>query len=135
MLTRVGLRGLGDSSSPRGSTVLELLFDIVYVFALARLAGRVADDLTIVRQSLLSEAGQTLLFFLAMWMIWSLNALMSSTFDILHRPEGRGFPRSPEGVPVSPGRAFTACAGRVLPSLHRRFTSPPARRRECSSRR
>ncbi|WP_328415650.1 low temperature requirement protein A [Micromonospora sp. NBC_00389] len=81
MLTRAGLRGLGDSSSPRGSTVLELLFDIVYVFALARLAGRVADDLTIVRQSLLSEAGQTLLFFAAMWMIWSLNALMSSTFD------------------------------------------------------
>ncbi|WBB69998.1 low temperature requirement protein A [Micromonospora sp. WMMD812] len=66
---------------PRGATVLELLFDIVYVFALARLAGRVADDLTIVRHNLLSEAGQTLLFFTAMWMIWSLNALMTSIYD------------------------------------------------------
>ncbi|WP_327040912.1 low temperature requirement protein A [Micromonospora ureilytica] len=74
-------RGLGDSRSPRSATVLELLFDIVYVFALARLAGRVADDLTIVRHTLLSEAGQTVLFFTAMWMIWSLNALLASTYD------------------------------------------------------
>ncbi|WP_051724125.1 low temperature requirement protein A [Micromonospora chokoriensis] len=81
MLTRTGIRGLGDSRSPRSATVLELLFDIVYVFALARLAGRVADDLTIVRHTLLSEAGQTVLFFTAMWMIWSLNALLASTYD------------------------------------------------------
>ncbi|MFC4022122.1 low temperature requirement protein A [Micromonospora sp. GCM10011542] len=81
MLTRSGRGGLGDSTSPHGVTVLELLFDIVYVFALARLAGRVADDLTIVRHTLLSEAGQTLLIFTAMWMIWSLNALMSSIYD------------------------------------------------------
>jgi low temperature requirement protein LtrA len=81
MLTRAAFRSLGDSTSTRGATVLELLFDIVYVFALARLAGRVTDDLTIVRHTLLSEAGQTLLIFTAMWMIWSLNALMASTFD------------------------------------------------------
>ncbi|MFE9188075.1 low temperature requirement protein A [Micromonospora sp. NPDC007208] len=82
MLTRTEFfRGLGDSKSPRSATVLELLFDIVYVFALARLAGRVADDLTIVRHTLLSEAGQTVLFFTAMWMIWSLNALLASTYD------------------------------------------------------
>ncbi|MBQ0982671.1 low temperature requirement protein A [Micromonospora sp. M61] len=81
MLTRIGSRGLGDSRSPNSATVLELLFDIVYVFALARLAGRVADDLTIVRHTLLSEAGQTVLFFTAMWMIWSLNALLASTYD------------------------------------------------------
>ncbi|MBM0278982.1 low temperature requirement protein A [Micromonospora tarensis] len=81
MLTRTALRGLGDSRSPNSATVLELLFDIVYVFALARLAGRVADDLTIVRHTLLSEAGQTVLFFTAMWMIWSLNALLASTYD------------------------------------------------------
>ncbi|MGC4768915.1 low temperature requirement protein A [Micromonospora sp. DT44] len=81
MLTRTWMRGLADSTSPRSATVLELLFDIVYVFALARLAGRVADDLTIVRHTLLSEAGQTLLIFTAMWMIWSLNALLASTYD------------------------------------------------------
>ncbi|WCN79259.1 low temperature requirement protein A [Micromonospora sp. LH3U1] len=81
MLTRTAFRGLGDSRSPNSATVLELLFDIVYVFALARLAGRVTDDLTIVRQTLLSEAGQTVLFFTAMWMIWSLNALLASTYD------------------------------------------------------
>ncbi|MEU8181382.1 low temperature requirement protein A [Micromonospora sp. NPDC049044] len=82
MLTRPRFPpGLGDSRSPDSATVLELLFDIVYVFALARLAGRVADDLTIVRHTLLSEAGQTVLFFTAMWMIWSLNALLASTYD------------------------------------------------------
>ncbi|MFF5057056.1 low temperature requirement protein A [Micromonospora sp. NPDC000663] len=80
-MMRARMPGLGDSRSPRSATVLELLFDIVYVFALARLAGRVADDLTIVRHTLLSEAGQTLLFFTAMWMIWSLNALLASTYD------------------------------------------------------
>lgn len=81
MLTRVGAGRLGDASIPRSATVLELLFDIVYVFALARLAGRVADDLTFLRHSLLSEAGQTVLFFTAMWMVWSLNALMTSSYD------------------------------------------------------
>ncbi|MCX5065597.1 low temperature requirement protein A [Micromonospora lupini] len=81
MLTRTWMRGLADSRSPRSATVLELLFDIVYVFALARLAGRVADDLTIVRHTLLSEAGQTLLFFTAVWMIWALNAQLASTYD------------------------------------------------------
>ncbi|CCH19461.1 low temperature requirement protein A [Micromonospora lupini] len=81
MLTRTWMRGLADSRSPRSATVLELLFDIVYVFALARLAGRVADDLTIVRHTLLSEAGQTLLFFTAVWVIWSLNAQLASTYD------------------------------------------------------
>ncbi|MFI7606291.1 low temperature requirement protein A [Micromonospora sp. NPDC049366] len=81
MLTPSGTRQFGEAVVPRGATVLELLFDIVYVFALARLAGRVADDLNIVRQTLLSEAGQTVLFFVAMWMIWSLNALMASIYD------------------------------------------------------
>ncbi|MFC3501584.1 low temperature requirement protein A [Micromonospora krabiensis] len=81
MLTPSGTRQFGEAVVPRGATVLELLFDIVYVFALARLAGRVADDLTIVRHTLLSEAGQTVLFFVAMWMIWSLNALMASIYD------------------------------------------------------
>ncbi|GGO31951.1 low temperature requirement protein A [Micromonospora parathelypteridis] len=81
MLRPTWFRGLGDSRSTPSATVLELLFDIVYVFALARLAGRVADDLTIVRHTLLSEAGQTVLFFTAMWMIWSLNALLASTYD------------------------------------------------------
>ncbi|MFE9914166.1 low temperature requirement protein A [Micromonospora sp. NPDC005553] len=91
MLRRAELfRGLGDSRSPNSATVLELLFDIVYVFALARLAGRVADDLTIVRHTLLSEAGQTVLFFAALWMIWSLNALLSSTYDP-RRPEIQAF--------------------------------------------
>ncbi|MFD0786315.1 low temperature requirement protein A, partial [Micromonospora azadirachtae] len=66
---------------PRSATVLELLFDVVYVFALARLAGRIADDLTIVRHTLLSEAGQTILFFVAMWVIWSINAVTTSIYD------------------------------------------------------
>ncbi|MDO3701337.1 low temperature requirement protein A [Micromonospora sp. C28SCA-DRY-2] len=81
MVTRAGAGRLGDTAIPRSATVLELLFDIVYVFALARLAGRVADDLTFLRHALLSEAGQTVLFFTAMWMVWSLNALMTSAYD------------------------------------------------------
>ncbi|WP_158610820.1 low temperature requirement protein A [Micromonospora endolithica] len=80
-MPRLRVAGLGDSRSPRGATVLELLFDIVYVFALARLAGRISDDLTIVRDTLLSEAGQTVVVFVAMWLVWSLNALTTSLFD------------------------------------------------------
>ncbi|WP_326560865.1 low temperature requirement protein A [Micromonospora sp. NBC_01796] len=72
---------LGDHTSTPRVTVLELLFDVVFVFALTRVAQRVTDDLTIARRMLFSEAGQTLLLLLALWMVWYLNAWMTSRFD------------------------------------------------------
>ncbi|MFI6759047.1 low temperature requirement protein A [Micromonospora sp. NPDC050417] len=72
---------LGDSRSTERVTVLELLFDVVFVFAITRVAQRLTDDLTINRRVLLSEAGQTLLLLLALWMVWYLNAWLTSRFD------------------------------------------------------
>jgi low temperature requirement protein LtrA len=72
---------LGDSKASPRVTVLELFFDVVYVFAVTRVSQRLTDDFTISRSTLISEAGQTLLLVLALWMLWTLNARMASRFD------------------------------------------------------
>ncbi|RKR90329.1 low temperature requirement protein LtrA [Micromonospora pisi] len=81
MTTPFAPRRLGDSRSTERVTVLELLFDVVFVFAITRVAQRLTDDFTIARRALLSEAGQTLLLLLALWMVWYLNAWLTSRFD------------------------------------------------------
>ncbi|MFK3980994.1 low temperature requirement protein A [Micromonospora sp. NPDC050397] len=81
MTTPFATGRLGDSRSTPRVTVLELLFDVVFVFAITRVAQRLTDDFTISRKALLSETGQTMLFLGALWMIWYLNAWMTSRFD------------------------------------------------------
>ncbi|MFK3983894.1 low temperature requirement protein A [Micromonospora sp. NPDC050397] len=77
---------LRKRESPQRPTFLELFFDLVYVFALTRIVhelvldytrGHVAETLT----TSLSENGETLLLFLALWWIWAQTAWTTSRYD------------------------------------------------------
>ncbi|WP_319461044.1 low temperature requirement protein A [Micromonospora sp. RTP1Z1] len=70
----------GDETSPR-ATFLELFFDVAFVFALTRVSNRLIDDFTVERRVFLSEAGQTLLLLLALWMVWSLTTWTTSRYN------------------------------------------------------
>ncbi|GAB3183738.1 low temperature requirement protein LtrA [Micromonospora palomenae] len=74
-MTVGGLRGL-----LRGREG-ELLLDLVYVFALSRIAERLIVDLTTQRRVVLPELGQTALLLLAFWLTWVRAALVTSAFD------------------------------------------------------
>jgi low temperature requirement protein LtrA len=85
MTSRAGevLRQPGD---PQRATFLELFFDLVFVFALTRVSARLVEDLTSERRIVLTEAGQTLLLFLALWLVWAFTAGITDLYD----------PRTPE---------------------------------------
>ncbi|MEV4755172.1 low temperature requirement protein A [Micromonospora sp. NPDC049559] len=69
---------------PGGSqraTFLELFLDLVYVFALTRVSQRLINDFQSDNAIRFSEAGRTLLLLLALWMLWTMTAWMTSRFD------------------------------------------------------
>jgi low temperature requirement protein LtrA len=72
------LRGPGGGQ--QRATFLELFLDLVFVFALSRLSQRLADDITAARR-ILPEVGQTALLLLALWLVWSLAAWVTSRYD------------------------------------------------------
>jgi low temperature requirement protein LtrA len=71
----------GPGGGPQRATFLELFLDLVFVFALSRLSQRLAEDLTTQRRILLPEVGQTALLLLALWLVWSLAAWVTSRYD------------------------------------------------------
>jgi low temperature requirement protein LtrA len=84
-MTGAESRGLlRTEASTRRATFLELFFDLVYVFALTRVSERLITDFTTARRDLLFEAGETLLLFLALWLVWSFIALTTSRLDPDH---------------------------------------------------
>ncbi|WP_229401230.1 low temperature requirement protein A [Micromonospora okii] len=70
----------GEVSSPR-ATFLELFFDLVFVFALTRVSQRVIDDVAAPGDDLLREVAQTVLLFLALWLVWLLTAWVTSRYE------------------------------------------------------
>ncbi|MFK3983112.1 low temperature requirement protein A [Micromonospora sp. NPDC050397] len=86
------MTGAGDigllrtEATSQRATFLELFFDLVFVFALTRVSQRLITDFSTDRRILFSEAGQTLLLFLALWLVWSFTALVTSRLDP-DRPE------------------------------------------------
>ncbi|MGW4465721.1 low temperature requirement protein A [Micromonospora sp. NPDC004704] len=81
-MTGAGEAGLlRDAESSQRATFLELFFDLVFVFALTRISQRLITDFNSERRILLSEAGQTLLLFLALWLIWTFTSLVTSRLD------------------------------------------------------
>ncbi|MFF5171032.1 low temperature requirement protein A [Micromonospora sp. NPDC000089] len=70
----------GEVSSAR-ATFLELFFDLVFVFALTRVSQRLIDDLTAHGRDVLRETAQTVLLFLALWMVWTMAAWVTSRYD------------------------------------------------------
>ncbi|MFC0004051.1 low temperature requirement protein A [Micromonospora siamensis] len=70
----------GGISSPR-ATFLELFFDLVFVFALTRVSQRLIDDVSAHGPELLRQLAETVLLFLALWMVWSLTAWVTSRYE------------------------------------------------------
>jgi low temperature requirement protein LtrA len=66
-------RVLRTQASTQRATFLELFFDLVFVFALTRVSQRLITDFTGGRHALLAEAGETLVLFLGLWLVWSLS--------------------------------------------------------------
>jgi low temperature requirement protein LtrA len=66
---------------PQRATFLELFFDLVFAFALTRVTQRLVDDLTADRPMVLPAVGQTTLLLLALWLVWSLAAWVTSWHD------------------------------------------------------
>jgi low temperature requirement protein LtrA len=71
----------GPGGGPQRATFLELFLDLAFVFALSRLSQRLVDDFTAQRRILLPEVGQTALLLLALWLVWSLAAWVTSRYD------------------------------------------------------
>jgi low temperature requirement protein LtrA len=72
---------LRKPGQPERATFLELFFDLVFIFALTRVSHRLVEDITTERRIVLTEAGQTLLVLLALWMVWSATALITDLYD------------------------------------------------------
>ncbi len=83
------LRTRGEEATQRTTTV-ELVFDLVYVLAITRLAQLILDDLTV--------AGVALAVFLlaVVWWAWIYTTWMANWFDptLSVRPRRGGPPRT-----------------------------------------
>jgi low temperature requirement protein LtrA len=77
---------LRKPGQPQRPTFLELFFDLVFVFALTRVADRLFKDVTSQRWIVLTEAGQTLLVLLALLIVWFAIAWITDLYDP-QRPE------------------------------------------------
>jgi low temperature requirement protein LtrA len=86
MAAKWGAALLRKPGQPQRATFLELFFDLVFIFALTRISQRLVEDITSQRQMVLTEAGQTLLLLLAMFMVWYATALITDLYDP-QRPE------------------------------------------------
>jgi low temperature requirement protein LtrA len=72
---------LRKPDQPPRATFLELFFDLVFVFALSRVSGRLVADLTSHHRSLVVEDGETLLLLLALLMVWFVTAWVTDLYD------------------------------------------------------
>jgi low temperature requirement protein LtrA len=71
----------GPGRGPQRATFLELFLDLAFVFALSRLSQRLIEDFTTERRILLPEIGQTALLLLALWLVWTLAAWLTSLYN------------------------------------------------------
>ncbi|MFF0153703.1 low temperature requirement protein A [Micromonospora sp. NPDC005203] len=71
---------LRKPGQPQRPSLLELFFDLVFVFALNRLSNRLVKELTEPR-IVLVEAGETLLLLLAFMVLWFVTAWVTDLYD------------------------------------------------------
>ncbi|MFC4145337.1 low temperature requirement protein A [Micromonospora mangrovi] len=70
----------GGVSATR-ATFLELFFDLAFVFALTRISQRLIDDVSTHGRDPFRESAQTVLLFLALWMVWTVAAWVTSRYE------------------------------------------------------
>jgi low temperature requirement protein LtrA len=80
-MTTGAARILRKPGQSERATFLELFFDLVFIFALAQVSRRLVEDLTSERRIVLTEAGQTLVVLLALWVVWYATALITDLYD------------------------------------------------------
>ncbi|MET8547156.1 low temperature requirement protein A [Micromonospora zamorensis] len=71
---------LRKPGQPQRPSLLELFFDLVFIFALNRVSHRLVEDLT-GRRTVLVEAGETLLLLLAFMVLWFVTAWVTDLYD------------------------------------------------------
>ncbi|MFG1919008.1 low temperature requirement protein A [Micromonospora sp. NPDC048898] len=71
---------LRKPGQPQRPSLLELFFDLVFVFALNRVSQRLVEELT-ERRVVLVEAGETLLLLLAFMVLWFVTAWVTDLYD------------------------------------------------------
>ncbi|WP_159451115.1 low temperature requirement protein A [Micromonospora cremea] len=69
--------GLRRTGTAQRATFLELFFDLAFVLALNRISQQLIGDFDAAR-GVFAEAGQTLLLFLAFWVLWAWTVLTTS---------------------------------------------------------
>ena len=72
---------LRKPGQPQRATFLELFFDLVFIYALNRVSQRLVEDITSQRRIVLTEAGQTLVVLLAVWLVWTATAIITDLYD------------------------------------------------------
>ncbi|MBE1487698.1 low temperature requirement protein A [Plantactinospora soyae] len=81
MVAGRGAELLRSATSSRRATFLELFFDLAFVVALTRVSQRFADLGSDTGWTLVAGLGRTLLLFLALWLIWSHTAWITSRYE------------------------------------------------------
>ncbi|MET7704807.1 low temperature requirement protein A [Micromonospora sp. NPDC005413] len=76
-----GAELLRPPTSSGRATFLELFFDLAFVVALTRVTQRFADLSDDTGWALVTGFGRTLLLFLALWLIWSHTAWITSRYE------------------------------------------------------
>jgi low temperature requirement protein LtrA len=90
------------------ATLLELFFDLIFVFAFTRVTQRLAGDVTVNRWTFVTGIGKTLVLLLALLMVWFVTVWVADLYD-LYRP-----------------RIQLVIAGTVLGALAMALTLPSA---------
>ncbi|WBB69376.1 low temperature requirement protein A [Micromonospora sp. WMMD812] len=75
------VQALRRAANPERPTFLELLVDLVYVFALTRISQRLIDDITAEEHLPFTDVGVTVLILLALWHMWSTTVWSTSRMD------------------------------------------------------
>ncbi|MEU4473222.1 low temperature requirement protein A [Micromonospora sp. NPDC023888] len=73
-----GERLMRKGASWQRASLLELFFDLVFVFALNQVSVRLIQDLSTGRQLRSSEVVETFLLFLALWVLWLSTVALTS---------------------------------------------------------
>lgn len=73
-----GERLMREEADWRRASFLELLFDLVFVFALNQVSVRLINDFSTGHELLIGEAAPTLLLFLALWVTWLTTVALTS---------------------------------------------------------
>ncbi|MGW5556534.1 low temperature requirement protein A [Micromonospora sp. NPDC003944] len=71
---------LRKPGQPERPSLLELFFDLVFVFALNRVSHRLVEDLT-ERRAVVSDASETLLLLMAFLVLWFVTAWVTDIYD------------------------------------------------------